>query len=325
MLTAELFLAAGFPIRAETIADQGASWLCRMRVMVESWAAECGLDVNDAIDADLGVWEPVPPIRPVAVDVVIPFCHADVRFVSDCVWSILNQRFVEPVLHVVSDGSEWPDLPRVDNLVRYQTEGGWGPYRITNGVFHNMTSDFIAIQDGDDLSRPDRLWRQIQSLKHHDAEMISSASANFVDVGSVDDETLQRRCQNEPIIRPGTVYESVPRGRLINATRTMRRDLFERLNGFSDQFCTGDFQFDNRCRFTGVKIVDDQTTLADRRLHSASLTGGPFKIGTKKRTEDVGACMLAVTRLTDNPTEETARSLGALDQAQPLQPLNVTD
>lgn len=233
----------------------------------------------------------------------------------------MGQRFVRPTLHVVSDGSEWPDLPQVDNLIRYQTEGGWGPYRITNAVFHNFRSDFIAIQDGDDLSRPDRLWRQLQTLKYHRAEMISSAAVNFLDWESTEDPGLQNRMKIEPVIRPGTIYASTPRGRLVNNTRTMKRDMFERLNGFGGQFCTGDFQLDNRARFAGVRIVDDQTIQADRRLHSSSLTGGSFKIGTKQRTEDMGRCMLAVTKMTDSPTEDTARSLGSLDRAEKLIPI----
>ncbi|MDG1897241.1 MAG: hypothetical protein P8J37_20280, partial [Fuerstiella sp.] len=188
-------------------------------------------------------------------------------------------------------------------------------YRITNAVFRQFRSQWMAIQDADDISHSDRLWRQIQTLQHFDAEMISSATENFLDAGSLNDETLQQRLLSEPIVRPGTVYESVPLGRLVNSTRTMTRSLFRRLNGFGDQFCTGDFQFDNRARFLGIPIIDDQTVLADRRLHSSSLTGGPFKIGTKQRKEDVGRCMVAVRRMKEDPTLETAQSLGALDRA----------
>ena len=293
-----------------------------MRVMVEHWGAECGLVVGDAIDADLGIWEPIPPGEPVAVDVVIPFCAADRQFVVECVQSILDQRFSAPIVHVISDGAGWPDLPSADNLIRYETSGGWGPYRITNAVFPSFHAEWMAIQDADDISHPDRLWRQIQMLRHFDAEMISSATQNFLDAGSLDDETLQRRLQSEPIVRPGTVYESVPLGRLVNSTRTMTRNLFRRLNGFGDQFCTGDFQFDNRVRFLGIPIIDDQTVLADRRLHSSSLTGGPFKIGTKHRKEDVGRCMVAVERMKADPTIETVRGLGALHCAVRLVPIS---
>ncbi|MEO2027448.1 MAG: glycosyltransferase, partial [Fuerstiella sp.] len=321
MITSGRFLAAGFPIRGETIEDQGAVWLARMRTMVEQWASEIGLGISDAIDQDIGIWEPFPPGEPIAVDVVIPFCVADREFVAECVWAILGQRFVEPVVHVIADGAPWPDLPTVDNLIRYETRGGWGPYRITNAVFPHFRSEWMAIQDADDISHPDRLWRQIQMLRHFDAEMISSATQNFLDAGSQDDETLQRRLQSEPIVRPGTVYESVPLGRLVNSTRTMPRDLFRRLNGFGDQFCTGDFQFDNRARFVGIPIIDDQTVLAARRLHSSSLTGGPFKIGTKQRAQDMGRCMVAVERMKAKPTIETVRFLGGLDRAECLEPM----
>ena len=319
MLTSEIFLAAGFPIRAETIEDQGAVWLARMRTMVEDWGDELGLTVGDAIDQDIGIWEPAPPNQLIAVDVVIPFCAADRQFVGECIQSILDQRHVAAALHVISDGTGWPDLPSADNIIRYETEGGWGPYRITNAVFPHFRSEWMALQDADDISHADRLWRQIQTLRHFDAEMISSATENFLDAGSLDDETLQRRLQSEPIVRPGTVYESVPLGRLVNPTRTLTWELFQRLNGFGDQFCTGDFQFDNRARFLRIPIIDDQTVLGSRRLHSSSLTGGPFRIGTQQRTIDVGACMASARRLTESPTLETAQSLGALDKAEVLE------
>ncbi|MEO2013324.1 MAG: hypothetical protein ABGZ53_03035, partial [Fuerstiella sp.] len=93
------------------------------------------------------------------------------------------------------------------------------------------------------------------------------------------------------------------------------------LNGFGDQFCTGDFQFDNRARFVGIPIIDDQTVLAARRLHSLSLTGGPFKIGTNQRTTDVAQTTATAHRMKDAPTLETARNLGAINHAECLEPI----
>lgn len=51
----------------------------------------------------------------------------------------------------------------------------------------------------------------------------------------------------------------------------MRLSMFKRLNGCAAIRCTGDFDFDNRYRYSGVTILDDQTVLARRRLHDSSL------------------------------------------------------
>ncbi|MCP4506713.1 MAG: glycosyltransferase [Fuerstiella sp.] len=321
MLTAKIFLKAGLPTRAGAIERNGAKWLARRRKAVEKWARDFGLDLGDAINTDLKIWEPSPPSRPISVDVVIPFCVADRTFVAECIKSILNQRHVMTFIHLVSDGAAWPVIPGTGRIFRYQTTGGWGPYRITNAIERHCRTDWIVIQDGDDTSRPDRIWRQIQLMKHYDAEMISSATENFIDDSGLGDESLHRRMQREPVIEPGVVYPSAPLGRLVNATRTMSREMFRRLNGWNDQFCTGDFQFDNRARYSGVKIVDDHTVLGDRRLHSSSLTSGIYSIGTELRNKDISLCMQAVATMQNDPSTKTARSLGALDRAGNLEPI----
>jgi hypothetical protein len=101
----------------------------------------------------------------------------------------------------------------------------------------------------------------------------------------------------------------------------MTVELFYRVNGFGALRCTGDFQFDNRCRYLGVSIIDDQTVLADRRLHTGSMTGGRFIPGTAVRDRDVAATIHARDAMQRSPTLETARQLGFLDNSRPLYPI----
>lgn len=328
MITAELFQQ--YPRIARSIAKQGAAWLSYNRDHVQNMANDCGIDsaeVAAAIALDLGEYEPQIPLRgdPVRVDVVIPFCEADAKFVAECVQSITVQRHARPVIHLAADGCKFPELPRIPataTLLRYQTPGSWGPYRITNAIANSgqMQTEYIAIQDGDDVSHPDRLWRQVQTLRYTNAEMTSSASRNFLHAGATDEGAV-RRLRTEPVIRPGKTYLTVPRGRCVNGTRTMTVELFRRMNGFFDMRCTGDFQFDNRCRFSGVRIIDDQTVLGRRRLHTSSMTNGTFAMNTPARKRDVAIVVEALDAIERSPTLETARRLGSLDKTPPLHPL----
>lgn len=321
--TAERFRNHGKPRLADTIQEQGTDWLRRMQNMVEQWATEIPVDISDCLAFDLRTYVATPPASPVAVDIVVPFYSGDFPFVTECVASMVAQEHTQSIIHVVSDGAGWPPgLCQHGNVVRYETGGGWGPYRIANALVPHCRTDWLALQDADDTSRPDRIWWQVETADYFGAPMISSAAKNWLDPGSVDNEALQKRLASEYVIRPGSSYHSVPLGRCVNSTRTMRVEWFRDINGFSDQFCTGDFQFDNRTRFAGVDVVDDQTIRADRRLHNNSLTGGPFKMGSRKRTEDVALTLHAVSEMRARPTMDTARRLGGLDHARDLQPSN---
>ena len=320
MQTAQVFQAAGCDRIARTIQKHGVHWLSVERSHVLAMAAEFGVDIASALRIDLCEYEPQIPLRgqPIRADVIIPFCDRDSQYLAECVRNIAGQRHCIPTIHVIADGCDFPELPELRPVItvnRYQTSGDWGPYKITNAVVAggNCQTEYLCIQDADDISRPDRIWRQVQTMRHYNAEMISSAMVNFLE-----DSELEFRQRYEPVIRPGKVYSTIPLGRCVNSTRTMTLDLFTRLNGFGKLRCTGDFQFDNRCRFLRVSIIDDQTVLADRRLHTASMTGGRFTPGTAVRDRDVATTIHARDMMQRSPTLETARELGSLDIAAQL-------
>lgn len=236
--------------------------------------------------------EPVAPKTPVVIDVVIPFHRADSAYLAECLQAMDNQRYCTPVLHVIADGCEFPAMSNMTAEVHYYRHSrrpGQGPYRLTNALVSgdHCKSDYLAIQDADDISLPDRLWRQVRLLEQTGAVMISSAMQNFAQ-----DNNMTVRQKREPIVRPGVVYPSVPRGRTVNSTRTMRLDFFRRMNGFQNLTCSGDFEFDNRARFGGNgKIIDDQTVLGLRRLHSSSLSHGVAPMKSPQRDRDVSLLM----------------------------------
>ena len=325
MNTAAIFSAAAYPTRAAAIDRNGPEWLERNERRVAFWADECGVagpEFVDALNNDLGRFEPTPPAAPVAVDVVVPFCSADRQFVAESVAALLRQNHARPIIHLIADGSPWPAaIPDSSAVVRYETPGQWGPYQITNAVFQHFKTPYMAIHDADDIPRPDRLWRQVATLEHHGADMISSAMQNFLTAEAAADEILARRAVAEPIIRPGKCFPTNPRGRVVNGTRLVRRELFQRMNGFCGLFCTADFEFDNRARFSGVSIVDDQTVLADRRIHVDSLTNGQFRPGTPTRDRNVAAVLKSQREMEATPTAATARKLGRLDVAPELRPV----
>lgn len=322
--TAAKFYAAGLTVRASAIYSADTAWLCANRRRIEHWASEFGLDVSDDLDADTGVFKPALPSSNVECEIVVPFCQADAPFVVECLQSLAYQNYVRLTIHVVSDGAEWPDIPTFSDvrLVRYQTPGGWGPYEITNAVFRYCTAENFAIMDGDDIAYPNRLWKQFETLRHFKADVISSALEVFIDEGSKSDPDLIGRLRYEPICRPGKRFENInPRGRTVNSMRSMTRSLFADMNGFPKIYCTGDFLHDNCLNFSGANVIHDQEIKGKRRLHSGSLTGGPFKLGSDARNRDTARTIEVAKAMAAEPTREKARTFGGLNQAREIERL----
>lgn len=233
---------------------------------------------------------PIVPSEPVRVDVVVPFWEGDSQWVGECVESLGNQNHAEPIVHLIADGCEFPDLPSVGVEVvkyRHKRKPGQGPYRLTNALVRHghCQTDYLAIQDADDYPYPDRLWRQVQLLRQTGAEMVSSAMDNVAYCPE-----MEKRQQNEPVIYPGVCYPSVPRGRCVNSTRTLTVKLFRQMNGFANLKCSGDFDFDNRVEFSrSARVLWDMEVMAHRRLLSGSLSNGVLPLGSTQRKKSVDA------------------------------------
>jgi len=264
--------------------------------------------------------DPVAPSEPYDVDVVVPFWSGDAHWLGECIDGLLNQNHCTPIIHVIADSCEFPPLPALQNtsaeIIRYRTNkpAGRGPYRLTNALVRHghCRTDYLALQDADDISLPDRMWRQISLMQQTGAGMISSAMENFTATAAMDD-----RQKWEPIILPGRIYSTVPRGRCVNSMRTVRIEVFRRLNGFANMACTGDFDFDNRCAFSGVKIHHDMTVLGRRRLHESSLSHGVAPMKSALRQRDIQALQRHLDRV--RACRVCGKTFGALQTAFELE------
>lgn len=242
------------------------------------------------------------------LDVIIPFHSLDAHFLGECLSAVCQSTNIIPIIHVIADGCLFPDLPT--NIHRYFTTAGTGCYRIINALVANnhLQTPYFAIQDVDDLTHPDRLWKQCSVLDRF--HMTTCAMQQQPSQGY---KGLRHKA--EPVIFPGTKFNTTPHGRVINGTRVIRRSTFEELNGFQDMFCSGDFQFDNRILpLYGNDCHMSLEVLATRRLHPVSISNGREQIYPHmNRASFVNEIRKAVN-LMRSPTLEKARSLGALDK-----------
>lgn len=117
------------------------------------------------------VAEPVPPIYSVPADArvspkvsIITSCHNCETFLAECLDSIRNQTMHQWELFLLDDGSTdgtraiIEEYCRMDDRIRpYYFQSNEGPYVRRNFAIQRANSDFIVIQDADDIMSPVKL------------------------------------------------------------------------------------------------------------------------------------------------------------------------
>lgn len=178
MQTAELFAVS--PIRAKAIRKGGVPWLRTHRLMVESWAAECGLklsQVQAAILDDLGsalaesafVADTTPAAKEITV--VIP-CHNYARFLPDCLASLAASTLQPVRVIIIDDASDVPlkltDLGSTDyqfeieiHRVHFRSQASACRY----GFHHaDVATIYCLFLDADDKVHPDYFATAVRML-----------------------------------------------------------------------------------------------------------------------------------------------------------------
>lgn len=207
-----------------------------------------------------------------ACDVIIPFCQNNIRWVKTSVESILNQSNSDPVIHLIADGFEMPNDFYFFPANLYQNKERIGPYRSTNAIVPYLETDYIAIQDSDDIALPHRLAHSLNSMQGYD--MYGGSMRQFCSYETIDIDAKEYISSN-PIHYSGEHGWSIsPNGVVINGARCMTKDLFVSMGGFADVFMSGDCEFTTRCYKYGAKIVTDSEIVALRRVHGMSLSRG---------------------------------------------------
>lgn len=226
-----------------------------------------------------------------ACDVVIPF-YRGVKWLGQAIDSILAQRFADVRIHVIDDHS--PEVAAAaavraqyagfENVLWSQNAVNIGPYASVHRVWDRMRSGYFAVQDADDVAFPNRLWRAIHALETTGREIYGAAMEQFLDPSSSPSDYNAQYVEGRPVHRSGEPGHYAPFGNLVNGTMVLRRETFERLNGFANEFCGCDMEFINRAHYAGATFFIDEAVVGLRRLHSTSLSrGGEFGMQSENR------------------------------------------
>ena len=194
------------------------------------------------------------------------------RHLEESIDSVFAQTFEDFELLVVDDGSTDATSQilagYVDSRLRViRNELNLGVTRSLNRGLGESRGCYVARQDADDISEPDRLERQAAFLDvNPDVTILASSYLRIRDDGSVSG------IRNVPTEAVGARWRLLFLNAFTNSSVMFRRDDVERLGGFREEFAYAqDYDLWSRLAFTGnVAALPD--TLARYRDTRGSLT-----------------------------------------------------
>jgi glycosyltransferase involved in cell wall biosynthesis len=168
---------------------------------------------------------------------VITCVYNGAECVRAAVDSILAQTFPDFELLVIDDGSTDEtlaivrDLPATDPRIRVVTQTHQGIPRTLNNAIALTRGEYIALQDDDDVSFPERLAKQVEFLDTHPHAAAVACFAEMTKWNS-DDVKIARWPRDPAALRKHILGE----GWLVYQDALMRRSAIEFVGGYRVEF-----------------------------------------------------------------------------------------
>lgn len=227
------------------------------------------------------------PVVPGACDVVLPF-HGHLEYVEESLRGLLNQLQSDVVIHLVDDAStedttqflrKWSHQPQVRS---YRNRENIGQFQSFNAVSPFFETGLAAVQDADDVSLPHRIHWSAQMLHYTGADFFAAGVELFgeqtiVKPTSLVSDTLQRidrlpfRRSTYPVAEADGYFAE-------NPTAVFRVSMFRDVGGFADfgdrllNRASLDTEFQQRCRYHGVRLAISREIVVQYRVHAESAT-----------------------------------------------------
>lgn len=236
---------------------------------------------------------------PVVADVVLPFFN-HVDYVEEAIQSLIDQEDAEVVVHLIDDHSSedvsqflrrWQSHPSVRT---YHNKHNIGQFASFNNVYSFLETELVAVQDGDDVSLPNRMFVSGNALRLADADLFGASTLSFGNEKIVVPGSGYVRTEVEapPLRESNYPYPSHSSYYILNPTKVLRRIAFGELGGFADfgdrlRNRTGlDTEFQIRAHLAGLRVAISSEALVKYRVHDESATqDGISGWGTTPRTE----------------------------------------
>lgn len=225
------------------------------------------------------------------IAVILPHFQCE-RFLRTAVHSVLSQSFRDIELFVVDDASStdhWIDaigeFRQDPRLVVLRAAQNVGHYRLKNHLIAHLGHPYIAFQDADDISHPDRLRHSLALMACTGADIVGCSFRH------IDETGRPLTTKHMPLfanlsMRFGKTFASLHPSTLI------KRRVFDLLGGFDGTArIAADTDFLFRTRYL-CWIVNTWRVLYEKRQRLNSLTLAPETgFGSQTRNEYLRATL----------------------------------
>lgn len=235
----------------------------------------------------MGLFAFKAPEDSVVCDIVVPFI--DRKYLYETINGLLNQNNARCIIHVIDDCSN----QNIDDLIAeyptvrwYRNQRNIGQFMSVNNIIDRCETDFLVINDADDISEPDRVWLAITAMELGDADIYGSQTTQF---SQIDDSFMSHnhislkpyRTQFFQIDSPDhddPIYRELPNSMhpLVHGSMVIRKSVFHKLGGYTDfgdteqNKCGNDTEFMMRAFYSGCRFHIGQSRSMRIRMHGSS-------------------------------------------------------
>ena len=154
-------------------------------------------------------------------------------YLSASIDSVLNQTFTDFELIIINDGSTDESRSVLDNIkdprVRCFSQANRGLAATLNRGIELSNGQFIARQDQDDISFPERLQSQLAFLKlHPEIGMVGTAAEIWVD--NAPSGRVLRHSTSDPALKFDLLFDNY----FVHSSILIRRSVLDSIGGYSE-------------------------------------------------------------------------------------------
>ena len=222
-----------------------------------------------SVPPKLGITQAATVVKPInrdttyvseGVTVIIPAYKAS-KFIDECIDSIKVQQGVNDIQIIVGIDACQETLnhfqknkEKYNDVYIYYFDSNVSPYVVKNSLVDKARCDNILFFDADDILISGALSKMLNVFqKDPKAEMVRFKYLNFNDAQGI--------------------KSARDSGDFAHGLFLIKKNCFNKLNGFEGWKCAADTEFVERANFNKIRVYNLQDNIFYRRLHKDSLTG----------------------------------------------------
>ena len=171
--------------------------------------------------------------------------HNGERYLAKAIQSILDQTYTDFEFIIVNDGSTdnslqiLEDYRSKDSRIRLIHQENAGIARALNNAFALSRGKYIARMDGDDISLPDRLEKQLQFLEEN--RHVHLLGCQYIEIDEHDVDTAYEN--TKPLSHESIVQQIPFTSPIAHPSYFMVREVMSSLSGYRNFWITEDYDF----------------------------------------------------------------------------------